>query len=54
MITYSHCDYACFDYEYAIREFFRKHQALLILKTTDINQNAIIEYYGTYYETARG
>ena len=53
-LTYPHRDYACCDCEYAIRGNFCKHQAAIILKTTDVDQDAIVEYCGTYYGTTRG
>ena len=53
-LTYLHRDYACCDCEYAIRGNFCKQQAAIILKTTDVDQDCIVEYCGMYYGTTRG
>ena len=53
-LTYSYRDYVCCDCEYAIRGNFYKHQAAIILKTTDVDQDCIVEYCGTYDGTACG
>ena len=53
-LTYLHRDYACCDCKYTIRGNACKHQATIILKTTDVDQDCIVEYCGTYYGTTRG
>ena len=53
-LTYPHRDYACCDCRYAIQGNFCKHQAAIILKTTDVDKDVIVEYCGTYYGTTRG
>ena len=52
-LTFPHRNYACYDCEYAIQGNFCKHQTVIILKMTDVDQDVIVEYCGMYYRMTR-
>jgi len=47
-------EYASCTYEWALRGNLCKHQIIIILMATNVTQEYVIDYYGTWYKFNRG